>query len=140
MATITFETPASYDAALSSEVSAISDTTTTALGTAIDNSSTLDILGDVSVLLGSINPTSTGARLDIHLAPRLDDGSTYADLGTATLVGTIPITTGSGAKSGMLRGITILPGFFKLAVTNRTGVTLNATNTVKIRRYGMTVA
>lgn len=141
MATITYETPASYDAALSSEVSAISDTASTAAGSAIDNSSSLDMLGDISILLATITPTSTGARVDIHLLPRLDDGTTYADIGTATIVGTLAITTGAGAKSGMIQGVRIPPGFFKLALTNRTGVTLNATgNTVKIRRYGLTVA
>lgn len=141
MATITYETPSSFSNALTTELDSLADASNTAASSAIDNSTNLDIHADVSVVLGSINPTSAGARVDIHLVPRLADGSTYADIGAATVVGTVPITTGSAVKNAMLRGVMIPPGHYKLAATNRTGVTLAASgNTIAIRTYGFTSA
>lgn len=141
MATITYETPSSFTNALTTELNSLADGSSTAASSAIDNSTNLDLFADVSAILGSINPTATSARIDVHLVPRLGDGSTYADIGAATVVATIPVTTGSAAKNLGTIGIRIPPGHYKLAVTNRTGVTLAASgNTVSYRTYGLASA
>jgi hypothetical protein len=142
MATITYETPTSFASQLTTELNSLANATDSAASAAYDNSTNLDLFADVSLVLASINPTdSAGARCEIHLLPRLADGSTYADISSNTIVGVITVTDTSSAKNAMLRGVPIPPGFFKWALTNRTTVTLGASsNVVSVRTYGGTVA
>jgi hypothetical protein len=126
-----------FSSVLTTELNSLADAANSNASSNQDNSTNLYGFADVSVVLGAINPTSAGARLEIHLIPRLADGSTYADLSASTIVGTVVVdTSGSNTKEGMLRGVPIPPGFFQWRATNRTGVTLAASgNTMSVRYY-----
>jgi len=80
---------------------------------------------DVRVLLASINP-SGAPYVEIHICPSYDNGTTFADLSAATLVRTIPVTTGSSAKEAYARRIELPPLAFKIGLKNKTGVSLAA--------------
>lgn len=107
----------------------------TASSSAITNGTSLALLMDISLNLGSFNPSGT-PYLEIHLLPLSGDGSTYADQSAQTLVATIQVTTGASAKVAVAIGIPVQPGDFKLQVKNVTGATLAASaNTGYYRLY-----
>ena len=135
-----YGTPAAFANVLTTELQSLADGTASAASSAIDNSSNLYGFADVSLVIGNAasDPTSTGARWEIHLLPRLADGSTYADITASTRVGTIIVTTGDSVKNGMLSRVPIPPGFFKWAATNRMGVTSHSSgHTMAHRLYDM---
>lgn len=122
---------------LTTELDGIADAASTSASADQDNSSNLYGFADISVILASANPTSAGARLELHVIPRLGDGSTFADLTPSTIAGTVVVdTTGNNPKEGMLRGVPIPPGFFRWRAVNRMGVTTAASaNVVSVRYY-----
>lgn len=134
-----YSTPAAFNSQLTTELNSLADAANTAASGIVDNSTALAGFADVSVVLAAINPTNAGARVDIHLLPRLADGSTYADISASTRVGTVVVdTTGSNTKEGMLLRVPLPPGHFRWAATNRTGVTLGASGSViSTRHYDM---
>ena len=100
---------------------------------AVDNATDLDQYIDVSLILGSSNPSGS-PFWEIHILPRLGDGSSYADPNAGTLVGTIPVDIGSSTKEGMLRRVEIPPGHYKIRAVNRMGVANAASgNTLSTR-------
>jgi len=117
---------------------ALNSLTTGSLATvssAITNGTGLALLMDISLNLGSFNPSGT-PYLEIHLLPLSGDGSTYADQSANTLVATLQVTTGSSAKVAVACGIPVQPGDFKLQIKNVTGSTLAASsNTAYYRLY-----
>lgn len=80
---------------------------------------------DIRVLLASINPSGT-PYVEIHICPSYDNGTTFADLSAATLVATVPVTTGSSAKEAYARRVELPPVAYKVGLLNRTGVSLAA--------------
>jgi hypothetical protein len=133
---IKWDTPASYDAALSTGLNSLADGSS-ASSSAIANGTDKYPLMDVSILLASLTP-GTGGYVEIHVAPLLDDGSSYPDIfaGGPTLVGAVSLKTGASVKNAMICGIQIPPGDFKVALLNKAGASLAASgNTVKTRRY-----
>jgi hypothetical protein len=125
-----------FSSVLTTELNSLADGSLTAASSNQDNSTNLYGFADVSLVLGSINPTSAGASVEIHLVPRLADGTTYADPNTSTFVGSIAVDTGSSTKEGMLRGVALPPGFYQWRARNTTGVTLAASgNTISVRAY-----
>lgn len=101
----------------------------------IANGTNLALLMDISLNLGSFNPSGT-PYLEIHLQPLSGDGSTNADQSAQTLVATIQVTTGASAKVALAVGIPVPPGDFKLNIKNVTGATLAASaNTAYYRLY-----
>lgn len=140
MATVTWEAPSSFSNVLTTELDSLADAAACTASSAIDNSTNLDIFADLSLILGSSNPSGS-PYWEVHLLPRLGDGSTYADRNASTLVATIAVDTGSSTKEGMARGIIIPPGHYKWQLVNRTGVANAASgNTASVRTYGETVA
>lgn len=101
----------------------------------IANGTNLALLMDVSLNLGSFNPSGT-PYLEIHLCPLSGDGATYADVSSETLVATVQVTTGSSAKVALAENIVVPPGDFKIQIKNVTGATLAASaNTAYYRLY-----
>lgn len=132
---------AAYEAeanALTTEMDALADGAESAVGTEIDNASGLFTFMDLNIVLASLNPTA-GAFIIIRVVTAID-GTNYPD-GDASPIYTAQVATGSAAKRIEMRQISIPPGKFKLQLTNETNVALAATgNTVKYRRYSLTVA
>lgn len=118
---------------------------------AIDNSTTLDVLCDISVSLGTLTSTSGAPYIGFYLYPLLANGTTYGDnrFGTSTtgpppsqyFVGASPvIASTSSPMFGIVRGISLPPGGFKFVAYNLTGGTLSSTNTVQFRTYNLSLA
>jgi hypothetical protein len=121
-------------------------------GTALDNSSALDVFADLSISLGSITPGSGAPYIGLYLYPLNQDGSSYGDgrFGSSAAgpppsqyyVGAIPCVPSTvGVITGAIRGIVIPPGQWKLVLYNLAGATLaSGSNTVKYRTYNRAVA
>lgn len=126
-----------YTAALTTQLNSLANATASALSSAIANGTSLDMLMDVSLMLGSITPGS-GPYVEIHMSTLMGDGATYATVfaGGPTLVGVLGVSSGASAKNMAALGIQIPPGSFELAVVNQTGVALAASaNTLYYRLY-----
>lgn len=137
---IRWDTPNSYDAALSTGLNSLASGSS-AISSNIANGTDLLILMDVSIILASFTPgTAPPGYFEIHVSPLLDDATHYADVYTAgpTQVGVVGLLAGASVKYGMLSGIQIPPGDFKLAILSQAGATLASSgNTVKSRRYDL---
>lgn len=120
-------------------------------GTALDNSTTLDVFADISVSLGSITPGSGAPFIGIYIMPLNEDGTSYGDgrFGSAAagppasayFVGSVPCNPSSaGVVTGIIRGVVLPPGKFKLCLYNSAGVSLaSSANTVDYRTYNRQV-
>ncbi len=123
--------------ATSTDLNSIATNTAITIGAAITNSSGLDLLMDLSLMLGSVNPT-TYPYFEVHLCPLLQDGSTYSDRSNATFITNIYVTTGSSAKASSALGLVLPSGDFKLQLVNQMGVTsASSGNTFKYRTYSL---
>lgn len=116
----------------------------------IANGTNLDQFMDISVRCAiSSNTIASGANLALWLYPLLDDGSTYGDgqLSSGTQaaktpvfspIGVIPLLAAASQTTlvGMVTGILLPPGSFRLALQNNSGFSLSSgTQTVKFRTY-----
>lgn len=110
--------------------------------TDITNGSSLELFADVSLILGSINPSGAPA-VELHLRALTHNGTNFADVvtGAPTLVGASPVTTGSSIKYVLWGGpnrIVIPPGTFRWGIVNRTGVTFAGSgNALQHRLYSL---
>lgn len=112
--------------------------------TNIDNPTDRNMILEVELVLGSINPTGA-PFVELHVRPRLSDDSTFADVGNATRIHSMGVTTGSSVKNLLWAPprylILIRPGISRLAIIPRTGQTLAGSgNHLKHRRYTPSVA
>jgi len=116
----------------------------------IANGTNLDQFMDVSVRCAiASNTIAAGANLALWLYALLDDGSTYGDgqLAAGTQAaktpvfspcGVIPLLAAASQTTlvGIVTGILLPPGSFRLALQNNSGFALSAgTQTVKYRTY-----
>lgn len=117
------------------QLDSLTDNEYTDLSNEIDNSTNKYAYVDIRVSLASLNPTGADAGLEIYLIPCVD-GTNYPDwTGNSTsdqsqnngfIVGFVPVSTGSGAKAGALRGVELPNGKYKWGVRNRANVSLAA--------------
>lgn len=117
----------------------------------LDNSTTLDLFADFSMVLGSVAVVAPN-YIGVYLYPLNQDGTTYGDGRFASSaagppsssywVGNIVVPTGTAANEGMVRGIILPPGQFKFLVYNQLGVTLAGSggNVAKYRTYNRQVS
>ena len=127
-----------FDALLDNEWTDASD--------AIDNSSTLYLMADFEIVLGSATFVGFDSLIELYIIPSVD-GTNYADWtggaavvadqqeNNALRVGDVTTSGAVGAQRLVLRGVEMPPGKFKVGIRNRGGVTLNATNTCKWRPW-----
>ena len=125
---------------------AMADDEWTDASSEIDNSTNGYLFADFLVDLGSaVFPAAADNAIEIYVIPSVD-GTNYPNFtggGTTTdeqennqyFVGSITILQGTLAFSGALRGVDLPPGKFKVAIRNRAGVQLNATNTLRWRPW-----
>jgi hypothetical protein len=134
----------------SSSLNSLASTNAILSGTQIDNSTSLDMFADISLILASATFVAP-AYVGIYLYPLSDDNATYGDgrFGSAAAgpppsnyaVGTIGLVAGTQAQTGQLLRIIIPPAKFKFVYYNLGGVAWNASgNTVKYRTYNQQVA
>lgn len=125
-------------------LNSVTDATVCLSSTNIENDTDRDMILEVELVLGSINPTGA-PFVELHVRPRLSDGSTFADVGNATRVSNMGVATGSSVKNLLWSPprnlILIRPGISRLAIIPRTGQTLAGSgNHLKHRRFTPTVA
>jgi hypothetical protein len=139
-------------AGFSTEVNSLANGNAVIAASQLDNSSTLDVFADVSMVLGSVTSGSGAPYMGFYLYPLNEDGSTYGDgrFGSAAAgppaasyrIGAVllPAST-TGTLKGTVRGILLPPGAFKFLIYNQAGVTLAASgNTISYRTYNRAVA
>jgi len=100
------------------------------LGAAINNSSNRDMFLKVLIELASVDLSAqTGPAVQIRLIESIDGGTVYEDNDDQAYGITLPVAETSAAhkRIGMLA---IPPGYFKLAVVNKTGAAFAATGNV----------
>lgn len=97
-----------------------------------DNSTNRDLYGTVTVILGSITPT-TGGSITVRVT--INDGTTTADrIGGDLYV--IPLTTTTGAKNAVVNMIRLYPYSMRISIVNNAGVALAASgNELYIRPW-----
>lgn len=118
----------------------------------VDNTSALDIFADLSMSLGSVTTGSGSPFIGLFLYPLNEDGTSYGDgrFGSAAAgpppadywVGNmgLPAST-TGVLTGMVRGIVVPFGKFKLVLWNQAGVALAASaNHVKGQTYNRQIS
>lgn len=111
-------------------------------GASVNNTTDKNELMDIAVRLSSaVTPVGAANRIDVYLIPDADpdDGTgifvtsrndVAADTPTQYKAGEIPgMVIASGFQHGMLRGVIIPPGRFKVQLENNLGVAFPATDT-----------
>ena len=121
-----------------------------ALGSAIDNSSSKYLWGDLELVLSSsVTAGSGNPTVDVYLLPAVDGtnyptppGGSGAAAPATYLVGSIVANASAGITVGHLLRIPLVPQNFKIMIKNVLGASFPATNTstLKLYRYGLTVA
>jgi hypothetical protein len=98
-----------------------------------DNSTARDLYGAVTVILGSITPT-TGGSIAVRIT--VSDGTSTGDrIGGDQY--TAPLTTGAGIKTIVFPLVRLYPFSLRLSVINSSGTSLAASgNELYITPYG----
>jgi hypothetical protein len=124
-----------YTSLITTGLNSLADATATAASSAINNTTNLNTVMDIAIMLGSFNPSGS-PYIEIRKLELNGDGSTYDDSTTSSIIGAIAVATGSSAKVGTLIGVPLTLGQFKIIAVNRTGTTLAASaNTLYYRTY-----
>lgn len=139
-------------AGFSTELNSLANGNAVLAASALDNSTNLDYLCDVSISLGSISTGAGAPYIGLYIYPLNQDGTTYGDgrFGTAAagppagsyFAGVFPLkVSATGVLTGMIQGVPMPPGSFKFVLHNAAGASLAASsNTVKYRTYDYSVA
>ena len=125
-----------FDALLDNEWTAASDE--------IANSANYPF-ADFEIVLGSAAFTGSDSAIELYIIPSVD-GTNYADwneAGNTTdaqennqhFIGSVTTSGDTAAQRLTLRDVEVPAGKFKVGIRNRGGVTLNATNTCKLRYW-----
>ena len=126
------------DSVLTTGLNSLASGSATAASSAVDNTTTRYQLCDDEMVLGSINPSGS-PYVEIHFLKEIvsDGSTTFEDRTLGTLVGIIPVTTGSSAKNGSVKRVPLPDGDFKVVAVNQTGQTLAASgNSMYLHRFG----
>jgi hypothetical protein len=127
-----------FTSILTTQLNSLASAGVSALSAAITNGTSLSMLMDISLILGSITPSGSGPFVEIHMSPLQGDGSTYANVfaGGPTLVGVLGLSAGASIKAASLLGVQLPPGSYELALVNQAGVALASSgNTMYYRLY-----
>lgn len=141
MATAQWATPRTLSSNLASTtLDSLANGSTSSFVT-YDNSTNLDLYATVTVLLGSLTPTTGGS---ITLRVYTTDGTNTPD-NTGSVGGgvtyTQTVTTSTGAKVVVFPMVQLYPRSMRLQVTNNTGVSLAASsNGIYVGAYNESVA
>jgi len=97
------------------------------LGAAINNGTNRNMLLKVQIELATVNLSAQASpHVEIRLIESIDGGTTYEDNDDQAYGITLPIAATSAAHK-RIGDLEIPPGFYKLAVVNKTGVAFGAT-------------
>lgn len=100
------------------------------LGAAINNSTNRDMMLKVQIQLASVDLSAqTNPSVQIRLIESIDGGTVYEDNDSTAYSITLPVAATSAAHV-RIGDLMIPPGYFKLAVVNKTGVAFAASGNV----------
>jgi len=126
-------------------LASLTDNEWTSLSDAVNNSTTKYMMADLELQLGSAAFTGTDSTIEFYLVPSVD-GTNYGDWtdnvttdeqeNNSYYIGSVTTSGTTAAQRLILRSVALPNGFFKIGVRNRSGVTLNASNTLKYRPWG----
>ncbi len=134
MSTAQWAAPSSAQSMLTTELNSLANGSTSALGSAWDNTSSRYVQCAGEVYLASLTPTS-GGYVQVYLVPA-PDGTNYGDIVNSNLVATIYPSTSASVKRLTFEGVPMGPFLYKVALKNAAGVALASSgNTVKL--WGM---
>lgn len=134
--------------ALDTDLDGDANDTWSNLSAEFDNSTNGYMFMDIEVYLGSAAFTGADSAYEIYVVPSVDgasypavvfDGSATGDEqeNNAYFVGSVTTSGATAAQRGVIRGVEVPNGKFKIGGRNRTNQTLAATgNTVKWRPWG----
>ena len=133
MATAKWAAPAALSSNLvSTELNSLANGSESAVFT-YDNSSNKDLYGSVTVLLGSITPTTGGS---VSLRVYVSDGTNTEDKSASGDIYTKALTTTTSAKVVVFPMVRLYPFSLRFSITNNSGVTsASSNNGVYIRPY-----
>lgn len=129
----TWSTPSAWTA-VTIGLNSLADTTSVTSSTTLTNGTGKDIFLDLSLILGSLTPGTSGPCVELHLLPLLADGTSYQDIVRAADVA--PLLPGASIKNLASVALVIAPGTYKFAVVNRSGAAFAASgNALSFRTY-----
>ncbi|MDX9787946.1 MAG: hypothetical protein RBT11_14265 [Desulfobacterales bacterium] len=100
------------------------------LGAAINNSTNRDMLLKVQIQLASVDLSAqANPAVLVRLIESIDGGTVYEDNDSTAYAITLPVAATSAAHV-RIGELMIPPGYFKLAVVNKTGAAFAAANNV----------
>lgn len=123
---------ASIASALTTELNALANNTSSAASSAIDNSTALELYVDLTMTVATQGGArSAGAIINVYLTPALD-GTNYDRVSheTAELVATFTYDAATTATQSTRRDVPIPPGLYKLFARNQTGQALAASSNI----------
>lgn len=125
---------------LTTELNSIATNANTAVSSAIDNTSTLDLFMDLELVIATQGTSRlSGARIEVYMV-RAVDATNYDDdhQETADLIAVFSLDAAVTSRRSSRVDIPIAPGLFKLFIRNVTGKTLAASgNTLKARYHSV---
>lgn len=125
---------------LTTELNSLATASNTVASAAIDNSTALDVYGDVELVLAAQGVArSAGSTIVVYMLASAD-GTNYPDLNevTAEPWAVFALDAAVTARRVVMRDRSLPPGLYKLFARNNTGQALAATgNTVKIRPHSV---
>src|SRR4051812_8185205 len=116
MASTTHKGYGTIISALTTELNALATATNTAASAAIDNSTALDLYGDVELVVGAAGAARTaGGVIQVFLLPSAD-GTNYPDLHEtlAELACTFGLDAATTARRIVVRDVPLPPGLYKV--------------------------
>jgi hypothetical protein len=126
-----------------SGLNSLADGSVAVSSTTVTNGTGADFYMDVSLFLGSFNP-SGAPFIELHLVPLMHDGTTYPDVlaGGPTVIATAQVATGASTKEVIWTppryALLIPPGTFQVGIGNRTGTAFAASgNALQVRPYAI---
>ena len=147
MATIKHAAYGTLTSALTTELNSLATATWSAASSAIDNTSTLDLVSDFELYVTYGTNPSAGGYCALAVLPAIDGTPTFVDGGgsvapqNSLIVGVFELRAVTTAQRVGLRDVVIPPGQFKVAVYNAAGQTMASSgNTLKYRTHNLTVA
>jgi hypothetical protein len=124
---------------------AMADNEWTAMSDEVDNSGPKYMSADFEVVLGSVTFVGADSIIELYMSISVDDtnfddwagagGTSDEQENNQLFVGSVTTSGAVGAQRRNIRNVSLPNGKWKVALRNKAGVTLNATNTLKWRPH-----
>lgn len=124
---------------LTTGLNSLANAANSAVSNAIDNSTTLDLYADFTLVVGAQTARTGTPTVELYITPAMD-GANYDDANETIndKIGTFKLDTATNARRVTVRDVPIPPGLYKVYVRNLSSQTFAAAaNTVSIRTHSL---